>query len=199
MTVILSWLYSWLFQLVSYVMPYFAHFEVRVHLNHLQLLLLMSCQIISGETYSIKYRKDNQSDVILLHFFSDSVDKICFSSGLGQILEISRLYLIFLLFFRNQRFCSIYNYSLLILDPIFLILLTVNPDHELSCIHHRFLAVPLQKLFDCFSVLCQEWYTWQSHFSMNIVANFNEFQKIEQALITEEPFLRSTTSQNCIP
>ena len=54
-TVVLSRLYFALLELSADVPPDFPHLEVRVHLNHLQLLLLLGRQVVSGKTHPVQY------------------------------------------------------------------------------------------------------------------------------------------------
>ncbi len=86
MLVVFSWGYLLLLKLLLNVSPNLAHFEVGIHLNNFQFLLLVSVEVVSGESHSIKYREDDQSDIILLDFLSDPIHQISFCSGFSQIL-----------------------------------------------------------------------------------------------------------------
>jgi hypothetical protein len=85
-----------LLQLLLDVSPDLAHFEVRIHLNHFQFLLLISIEVISGESHSIQNRKYDQSDIILLDLLSDPIHQISLCSGFSQIFQVCRLWQVFL-------------------------------------------------------------------------------------------------------
>lgn len=90
MLVVFSWSYVFLLELLLDVAPDLAHLEVRIHLDHLQFLLLVSIEIVSGEAYSVENGKYYQSDVILLHLLPDPVNQVGFSTSFSQIFKISR-------------------------------------------------------------------------------------------------------------
>ena len=123
--VVLRRLHSSVRQLPPDVAPDLSHLEVRVHLYHLQLLLFLRRQVVPGKSHPVKHRKHNQSDIVLFHLFSNPVYEVGLSSSISQVLQVSRLRKVLLLFLRHQRFLVVDHHSLLILDPIFFILLTV--------------------------------------------------------------------------
>ena len=125
MLVVLRRLHSGVRQLPPDVAPDFTHLEVRVHLNHLQFLLFLRRQVVSGESHPVKHRKHDQSDIVLFHFLPNPVYKVGLSSSISQVLQVSRLRKVLLLFLRHQRFLVVDHHPLLILDSIFFILLTV--------------------------------------------------------------------------
>ena len=53
--VVLGRPYSLRAQLPGYLTPDFPHFEVRVHLDHFQLLLLLGSQVVARETDPIEH------------------------------------------------------------------------------------------------------------------------------------------------
>lgn len=54
MPVIICWIDFLLLELLLYVAPDLAHLEVRVHLDHLELLLLVGVQVVAREAYPIE-------------------------------------------------------------------------------------------------------------------------------------------------
>ena len=54
-TVVLSRLYFALLKLPPAVTPDLSHLEVRIHLNHLQLLLLLGRQVVSSKAHPVQY------------------------------------------------------------------------------------------------------------------------------------------------
>lgn len=54
MPVIICWVDFLLLELLLDVAPDLAHLEVRVHLDHLQLLLFVGVQVVSGEAYPVQ-------------------------------------------------------------------------------------------------------------------------------------------------
>lgn len=83
MSVIKCWLNILLFKLKFDLWPNFTNFEMRVHLNDFHLLLLVSVQIIFIESNSVQNAENYESNIVLLDFFFDSVDQICFHSCLS--------------------------------------------------------------------------------------------------------------------
>lgn len=138
-----------LLQLLLYITPDLAHLEMRVHLDHLELLLLVSVQVVPCKTHPIEDREDYKSDVVLLYLLADPVDQVGLSSCLSQILQKRRFWRVFLSQLRHKWFEFVDDNSLLVFDSVLLILLTVEFDHELGGVNHGLLAVPLQKLLDC--------------------------------------------------
>lgn len=96
MLVIFSRSYVVLLELLLDVAPNLAHLEVRVHLDHLQLLLLVGIKVVSGEAHTVEYRKYYQSDVILFHLLSDPIDQVSLGPGFSQIFKVCRLWQILL-------------------------------------------------------------------------------------------------------
>jgi len=84
-TVVVSCLNPFLLHLLSDLAPDLSHLEVRVHLNHLQLLLFVGCEVVACESYSIQNGKDDQSHVKGFHFFSNPIHKVCLGSSLSKI------------------------------------------------------------------------------------------------------------------
>jgi hypothetical protein len=79
--VVISWSDVFLLKLLLDIAPDLSHFEVRIHLNHLQFLLFVGVEIVSGKTHSIQDGKYYQPDVILLDFFADSIDQVSLCSS----------------------------------------------------------------------------------------------------------------------
>jgi hypothetical protein len=71
--VIFSWTDLLLLQLPLDISPNLPHLEVGIHLDYLEFLLLVGVQIISCESYSVKNRKNNQSNIILLDLLTNSI------------------------------------------------------------------------------------------------------------------------------
>ena len=141
--VVFSRCHAFLLELLLDIAPNLTHLEVRVHLDHLQFLLLIGIEVISGEAHSVEDGEDNQSDVILFNFFSNSIDKVGLCASFSQIFQIGRLRQTLLDQLRHKRLQSIHHHSLLVPYTIFFILFAVKLDHQLSGIDHRLLAVPL--------------------------------------------------------
>jgi hypothetical protein len=85
--VVFSRPHVFLLELFLDIAPNFTHLEVRVHLDHLQFLLLIGIEVVSGKAHSVENGEDNQSDVILFNFFSNSIDLIFPSRALMNFYE----------------------------------------------------------------------------------------------------------------
>lgn len=86
MFVVFGWLDVLVFELKSNLGPYFANFEVWVHLDDLHLLLFMCVQVVFVETNPVKNAENDQPDVVLLNFFLDPVDQVSLHTCFSQVL-----------------------------------------------------------------------------------------------------------------
>lgn len=187
--VVFSRPHVFLLELFLDIAPNLTHLEVGVHLDHLQFLLLIGIEVVSGKAHSVENGEDNQSDVILFNFFSNSIDKIGLCASLSQIFQIGRLRQTFLYQFRHQWLQSIDYHSLLVSYSVFFILFAVQLDHQLGGIDHGLFAVPFQELFDGFGVFSEVGKTRKCHFSMHVIASLDELQQIEQTLCAQKSLL----------
>lgn len=125
-----------LFQLMPNFSPNLSHFEVRVHLNHLEFLLFVGVQIIDGESDSVENRKNYESNIILLHLLTDAINQISFGPSLCQILQVGWLWQVFFGKLWYERFDPVNYDPLLISNSVLLILLAIKLNHKLSCVYH---------------------------------------------------------------
>jgi hypothetical protein len=94
---------------------------VRVHLDYLELLLLVGCEVVAGKAYTVEDRENDETDVILLDLLTDAVYQVGLCAGLGQILEVSGLGQVLLAELGHQRFAFVHHHSLLVLHAVLLI------------------------------------------------------------------------------
>lgn len=153
--VVLRWSDVLLLELLLDVAPDLAHLEVRVHLDHLQLLLLVGIEVVSREPHSVEDGEYYQSDVVLLHLLSNSVHQVSLSARLSQILKVCRLGQILLDQLWDKRLQSIKDNSLFVPNTVLLILFAVELDHELGGIDHGLLTVPFKEFLDGLGVFSQ--------------------------------------------
>lgn len=63
-----------LFEMQPDLGPDFSDLEVRVHLDDFHLLLFLCVEVVLVEAYSVQDAENDQTDVVLLDLFLDSVD-----------------------------------------------------------------------------------------------------------------------------
>lgn len=199
MPIVVRRVYLLLLELLLDVAPDLAHLEVRVHLDHLELLLLVGIQVVAGEAYPVENGEYYQSDVVLLDLFADSVDQVGLCACFGEVLQEGRLRKVLLGQLRHQRLELIDHNTLLILHSVLLVLFAVELDHQLGGVYHGLLAVPLQELLDGLGVFGEIGEAGEGHLAVHVITGFDELQKVKESLCAEEALFGSSASQHCVP